>query len=140
MKGGGDLLQIHCPEDCGNAPKKQVLKAFEIAIESADTHFIDECCADDVDWNWVGREVWKGKANVLSRLGQPRTEKAVKLSIEHIITHGNTGSINGQVEYDNDAVYAFCHIVRFNGFGKNAKMKHISSFQIDISRESHACK
>lgn len=55
--------------------------------------------------------------------------KAIELELYNIITHGYIASVNGVVITGNKA-YNFCHVYRFIGAGKNAKIKEITSYII----------
>lgn len=52
------------------------------------------------------------------------------LHIHHIITHGNVASLNGKLTLTNGDKLEFCHVYRFSGFGKKAKIKEITSYII----------
>ena len=59
-------LKIICPDDCGNAPKKQHLKEFTIAFAKNNLSFIIDNITDDFNWNIIGKKLIHGKI-VLSK-------------------------------------------------------------------------
>ncbi|SEN51221.1 nuclear transport factor 2 family protein [Lihuaxuella thermophila] len=126
-------LQITCAEDCGNAPKKKVLKEFNIAFVQRDIGFITEHIADNLLWNLAGSKQIQGKDRFVDALQQMMVHRATELSISNIITHGNTGSVNGVFKMENKREFAFCHVYRFSSAGKNAKVKEITSYIIEVS-------
>ena len=58
------MARIFCEEDCGNAPKKAILRDFNIAIANKDLDYLLEWISDDVVWNKVGQSTATGKAQV----------------------------------------------------------------------------
>ena len=44
-------IKVECAEDCGNSPKKQLLKELTIAFANNDIDFCMECMSD----NKIGR-------------------------------------------------------------------------------------
>lgn len=49
-----DQVNIICAEDCGNAPKKELLRAFNVAFVCNDIGFITEHIIEDIQWNFIG--------------------------------------------------------------------------------------
>src|SRR5690625_4522001 len=123
-------FKIVCPADCGNAPKKIVLKEFNIAMASQDKNLITSYITDDVQWNIIGNRTVHGYVKFVETLIQSATAKVVELHIQHIITHGKEASVNGKVILENDNSISFCHVYNFNSFGKNSKIKEITSYII----------
>jgi hypothetical protein len=132
MSEYGDL-KIICAEDCGNAPKKELLKEFNIAFAKNDISFIIENITDHVSWNIAGEPLIQGKDNFAETLKQMKKSKAIELHISNIITHGTTGAANGILIYENKKNYAFCHVYIFSSAAKNAKLKEITSYVIEVS-------
>ncbi|WP_053376293.1 hypothetical protein [Paenibacillus sp. FJAT-27812] len=125
-------LKLICAEDCGNSPKKKLLKDFNIAFANYDIDFISENISEEMCWNLVGEQLLiKGKVPVVETLKVMKKNKVSELSITHIITHGNTGAANGFIKYENNKSYAFCNVYLFSGAGKNAKIKEITSYVLE---------
>src|SRR5690625_6628460 len=95
-------LQLIIPKDCGNSPKKNHLKNFNIALVKQDIPFIVDSVADDIVWNIVGKKIVRGKDGFMNLLKKEDPSLAIKLEINEIITHGNVASANGSVELKND--------------------------------------
>src|SRR5699024_9274251 len=126
-------LTVTYPKDCGNAPKKLVLRDFHIAVAQNDIDFISEQLTDDSKWELIGQQQIEGKQNMLEAIEQMGHRKILKLEIDHIITHGKITSINGHWTLDNEETYAFCHVHVFNNFSKQAKIKKTTSYVIQTS-------
>ncbi|MEK4511380.1 nuclear transport factor 2 family protein [Paenibacillus anaericanus] len=125
-------IQIICAEDCGNAPKKQLLKDFNIAFARNDIGFILENITDNVKWNLIGDKVIQGRSNFAEELKQMNNIGAIELEITNILTHGNTGAAHGILRFENLS-YAFCDVYIFSSSAKNAKIKEITSYNIEVS-------
>ncbi|MGP4081087.1 nuclear transport factor 2 family protein [Pseudalkalibacillus sp. R45] len=131
MKTSGGLIVL-CPEDCGNSPKKEMLKKFNIAFAENDRAFILENIADDFCWSKIGDRQFKGKEAVEKTLSQMADADITELHIHNIITHGRSASINGELVFENKKRIAFCDVCTFTGAGKNSKMKEMTSYVIDL--------
>lgn len=117
-------------EDCGNAPKKELLRDFKIAFVKGDIEYLLQNTTDDIQWTMVGDQIFEGKEQVTKMLEQTRKTKTAELALYNIITHGNTGAVNGVSKLENGALVAFCDVYRFSSNAKNAKIKEISSYVI----------
>lgn len=123
-------LKVVCPVDCGNAPKKILLKELNIAFSVGDLDFILDHMIDEIHWNIVGTKLVKGKERLTDHLKQEG--KALELHIGNIITHGNTGSVNGELIWGNKEKVGFCNVYNFTSAGKNAKIKEVTTYMIGI--------
>jgi len=126
-------LKIICPEDCGNAPKKQFLKEFIIAFAHNDLDFIMDHISDDSQWHIIGKEVIHGKANFIEALQQMQIRKVTELRINKIITHGYDGSTNGTLLLENKKMYSFCNVYTFTSSRNNSKIKECISYLIELT-------
>ncbi len=122
-------LKLTVPEDCGNAPRKLVLRDFNTALVTKDYTFILDTIADDITWTIVGDETVRGQEAFIRKLDELHQDQAQELVINYIITHGYTASANGKV-IGHEQSYDFCHVYRFAGASKTAKMKEITSYLI----------
>lgn len=123
-------LIVKCAENCGNAPKKLLLKDMIIAIAKKDINFCLDYVEENIVWNIVGKNNIEGKNEYARVLNQWKSEQVTQLIIHNIITHGNTASLNGTFILQNDEKIEFCNVYQFGGFGKNAKIKKITSYVI----------
>ena len=125
-------VQVECAENCGNSPKKELLKELTIAYAKNDMDFCLQCMRDDVTWILVGKKEIQGTTEFRETLEQLNEREVKKLTIDNIITHGNTGSVNGTILLKDNNEIAFCDVYNFGGFGKKAKIKKITSYVIPI--------
>ncbi|SRR5690625_4621975 len=127
-----DNLQVECMENCGNSPKKNLLKELTIAYAKQDFSFCLDWLTDKVTWEIIGRKTVQDKHEVESALAELNRDPIQQLQIKNIITHGNTGAVNGTITLANEQKIAFCDVYNFSGFGKNAKINYISSYIIEL--------
>lgn len=125
-----DDLTVIYPTDCGNAPKKVVLKDFHIAAHQNDEAFVLNNLTEDSTWEVVGRIKAIGGEEIVGLLQQLYPSSTKILRITHIITHGKTTAIHGDVTLNNGDSYAFCHVHIFNNASKTAKIKETTSYII----------
>lgn len=126
-------MQVTYPHDCGNAPKKVVLKDLTIAMAKLDRTFLNDTIADRVSWQIVGDRQIQGKEQVLELLEQWQTNKVLALNIDMIITHGKTASLNGRIQLEQNKHVDFCNVYLFTNASKQAKIKEITSYIIETS-------
>ena len=125
-------MKVVCPVDCGNAPRKEILRDWNIAWARGEAAAAD-LLADNVVYEPVGAPPVEGKAAVMaasaSRFGGDAA-RPEELHIHNIITHGNTAALNASLLMPGGRV-EYCHVYLFNGFAKSAKLKRITEYRIE---------
>lgn len=133
MNNHSQNIKVECAENCGNSPKKMLLKDLSIAFAKNEIDFCMDWMTDDVVWDIIGDKLIRGKGDFEKALNQMKDREVQQLSIQNIITHGNTGSVNGTLVLKDKRSVAFCDVYNFRGFGKNSKIKAITSYVIKTS-------
>lgn len=128
-------IKIASPADCGNAPKKMILKDLLKAFAVTDIPFIREHVAEDVHWEIINHMSAHGREKMAEVLESKMTIPAVELDIDHIITHGKTASANGTAKFADNSSCAFCHVYEFVSAGKN-KIKKITSYVMKMDEHT----
>jgi len=125
-----DKVRILCQEDCGNAPKKVLIREFITALTRGDRSFIQDSITNELVWTIAGEEVIRGKEAYLARLaGSPfQADDLTEIAIHNIITHGNVAAANCTIRSPHQQV-ELCEVYRFSGF-KQARIKEITSYVI----------
>lgn len=123
-------MKVDCAENCGNAPRKELLRDFTIALAKNNSNFFSEWLKDDINWEIIGEKNIQGKEAFESRIVEMNKREVEHLRIEHIITHGNKASVNGSYTYKDGKRNAFCDVYEFAGFGRKAMIKKITSYFI----------
>jgi hypothetical protein len=124
-------LKIDCPKDCGNAPKKVILKEITVALATRDYIGLCENMADDIRWKIAGHKSFFGKEALKDALNQNISKVLIQLQIQNIITHGSTGAVNGIFEFDDHSTLSYCDVYTFSSAGKSAKVKEIVSYRVE---------
>tara|TARA_R110002096_G_scaffold134785_4_gene286073 strand:+ start:420 stop:809 length:390 start_codon:yes stop_codon:yes gene_type:complete len=125
------MLKITIPIDCGNSPKMEFLKQFNIAFAESNTSFLLESVVDDITWNILGDRLINGKTEFSAELDRMKSEAPTELIIEKIITHGKLGAVNGIMKMPNEKSYAFSDIYEFST-AKGSKIATITSYVIAV--------
>jgi len=121
-------IKLSIPESCGNSPRQRILRDFNIAAVTNDKDYLLENTAEKINWHIVGGEVTEGMEGFMKQLFDLNDE-VDELIIHDIITHGYAASAHGSVIGVNRS-YDFCHVYRFTGATKTAKIKEITSYII----------
>lgn len=124
------MVTIICDEDCGNSPKKILLRDWNSAFVQGEHDIVLEPLTEAVEWGFVGAARFEGKSQVADLLREAAHHQKSELRILNIITHGGVGSVNGAVTFGDGKGYEFCHVFTFNSAGKTAKIKEITSYVI----------
>lgn len=127
------MISITVPSDCGNAPKKEFIKDFNVAYASGKVDFILDNVSDNIEWTIVGDIKLMGKENVELKLNEMANFKASELIIETILTHGKEAAATGVLNMENGKSYAFSDFYTFSS-AKGNKVKSMVSFTIEIKR------
>lgn len=110
-----------------------LLRDLSIAFVKNEINFCLDWMTDDVVWEIIGDKLIQGKGDFEKALHQLKDREVQQLRIQNIITHGNTGSVNGTLKLNDKQNIAFCDVYNFRGFGKNSKIKAITSYVIKTS-------
>lgn len=122
------MTKITVQPDCGNAPRKEFLKNFNVAFATGDTDFIVEHVSDDILWTIHGDKHIHGKKAFTREVNIMKEYTADGLIIYTIITHGREAALNGEMKMG-DTTYTFCDVYRFTDT-KNNIIKELNSYVI----------
>lgn len=131
MKNLIKMTKIISSPNCGNSPKMEFLKKFNIAFAKGDVAFITESVTEDIVWNIIGDKTIEGKEKFTEELEKMKSEKVSELVLEQILSHGKEGATNGTITLQNGKKYAFSDFYRFKG-AKGEILKSINSYLIEI--------
>lgn len=122
------LSLVRIPDNCGNAPRKIIVRDFLIALYSRNSFDVTEMLTPNICWEIVGVSSLDGIDSVRDWL---LAETApTELHINTIITHGRESGADGNIVFANGTVLRFCHMLMFAGAAKSAKITEIRSFCI----------
>lgn len=106
------MTKITVIPDCGNAPKKEFLKDFNIAFATGEADFIIQHVSDNIVWSIYGDKDIIGKEPFIKEINIMKDYTADEVVIHSIITHGQEAALNGEMKM-NDKTYAFCDVYQF---------------------------
>lgn len=118
--------------DCGNSPKMQYIKDFNIAFASQDIAALLDAVEDNIIWEMVGDRRIEGKESFHEALKEMAAGEISELVIHNVIAHGNTGASNGEMIFADGTKIAYCDIYKFSSHSKNAKISQITSYAADL--------
>lgn len=118
------MTRVTRSKDCGNSPKNELLEAFSIAVARKDLSLIADLLVDDARWLPAGRKPVVGKDAVSRAI--TKYAPATSLTIEHVISHGRAGAVNGYAEFGRKR-RAFCHVFEFSG-ARGDRIKAITTY------------
>lgn len=124
------MVTIREEPDCGNAPRKTIVRDLVVALAMKDIDFVASLITGDASWVLVGEPRLVGGPAILARIsGLPSVSAVVFGSL---LTHGRGASVDGVLELSDGKKMGFCHVLRFAGAGKAAKLIGVNSYVIDI--------
>jgi hypothetical protein len=109
------MTKIVSSPNCGNSPKMEFLKEFNIAFANGNVEFIIESVTDEIIWNIIGDRKIEGKEKFSEELEKMKSEKATEIIIDQIVSHGKEGASNGIMKMQNGKKYAFSDFYKFKG-------------------------
>jgi hypothetical protein len=118
------MSEIIRSNDCGNSPKNKFAEDIALAIELRNVAFLSEALAADASWELPDGSLMKG-ADMLGHVF-PAGEVPDVLTIDHAITHGKVGAVNGTAEV-RGSVRRFCHVIDFSST-KCEKVRRLVSY------------
>ncbi|GAA3733160.1 nuclear transport factor 2 family protein [Leifsonia bigeumensis] len=122
------MVTIHEEPDCGNAPRKEILRDLVVAIAERDGESIAPLLADDVAWTFVGEQHLTGRDTVLKWVDDlPPVEE---VAFGTFLTHGRGAGVDGVLDLVDGARLAFCHGLRFAGAARTTKIVSVNSYLI----------
>lgn len=122
--------RVSYPKDCGNAPKKGILAGFYKAFAQGDWDYIQEHTADALSWNIVGKHEIGSQEEALALCREQFFRGIQEICLHNVITHGNVAAVNGEIIFGDGMSVFFCDIYKFGSFGKQARVKEVTSYVI----------
>lgn len=125
------MTKIISSPNCGNSPKMEFIKQFNIAFAEGNVAFLTENVTDDIIWNITGDQKIEGIKAFTEELKKMQAVKASELRIDQILSHGKEGVANGIMTMENGEQYAFSDFYVFQS-AKGEKIKAITSYCIKL--------
>lgn len=124
-------MKVNVKPDCGNSPKKELLKNLTVHFASYELEAVMKFLEDDFQWHLVGDVPIIGKQAFITALEQMKHNKVRELTIFNIITHGKEAAVNGEMHMQDGGVYGFSDFYHFTR-AQASMVKKIVSYVIAI--------
>ncbi len=117
------MTKLNRSADCGNSPKNKMVEDIGIALEMCDTESLSTILDSEALWESSSSIKTHSEEilNALSTQGKPSS-----LTIDHVISHGKVGAVNGRAERSKGE-QRFCHVIEFTSTKYN-RVKRIESY------------
>jgi hypothetical protein len=126
------MTKIISSPNCGNSPKMEFLKEFNIAFVNGDIEFLAKCVIDEIIWDVIGDKKISGKKDFVTEITKMKNRKITELTLTQILSHGKEGAVNGVIKMENGKKFAFSDFYFFQG-AKGDKIKSITSYLIETN-------
>jgi hypothetical protein len=125
------MTKIISGPNCGNSPKMEFIKEFNIAFAKGDVEFIAKSVTDDIVWNIISDKKMEGKEKFMVELEKMKSKKTIELVIDQILSHGKEGAVSGIMKMQDKKQYAFSDFYIFQGT-KETKIRSMTTYVIGI--------
>ncbi|MEW5988406.1 MAG: nuclear transport factor 2 family protein [Chloroflexota bacterium] len=125
------MIKVNTSADCGNSPKNLFLQKVTIAFATGDVQTVLNAVADDIALEIIGEGMVQGKDEFAKTLKRLTIKTATELTIDHVVSHGKAGAVNGTIERNKGTSLSFCNVYEFTG-AKGDCVKKILSYRIEI--------
>jgi len=124
-------MKLIVPKGCDNAPRKQILIEFTVAILKRDNDTIEKYADEFIVWDQLqeNRKV-ENLSSFITVLQDESNNNIIVLEIYQVITHGKFASINGVISLANGTKIDFCDVYTFSNSAKSGKVKEIKSYRL----------
>ncbi len=131
MNSSPDEMKLIIPKGCDNAPRKQIVIDFTVAILKRQNEVIKEYADESIIWYKL-KETKKieGRSSFIAALQDENKIIIDCLEIYQVITHGKFASINGVLSLANGTKIDFCDVYMFSNTAKSGKVKEIKSYRL----------
>ena len=124
-------MKLIIPKGCDNAPRKQIVIDFTVAILKKQNEIIKEYADESIIWYQLkDNKKIEGKYSLITTLQDENENIIDYLEIYQVITHGKFASINGVISLANNTKIDFCDVFTFSNTAKSGKIKEIKSYQL----------
>lgn len=125
------MTKIISSPNCGNSPKMEFLRQFNIAFAEGNVGFLTDNVAQDIVLDIIGDKKIEGNEAFKEELEKMQSTKVTELILNQILSHGKEGAVNGLMTMENGNQYAFSDFYVFQST-KGEKVKAITSYCIEV--------
>ena len=117
--------------------KENFIQELNEAFSKGDIPFILNCMTDDIEWEMVGANISRGKAEIEKEMSTMKDFEMLEMKVDKIITHGKLAAANGHFrmkENGKENAYGFCDVYEFKSF-KEPKIRKMTSYVVPIKEK-----
>ncbi|MCG1028453.1 hypothetical protein [Virgibacillus halodenitrificans] len=124
-------INLIIPKGCDNAPRKQIVIEFTVAILKQQNDIVKEYADESIIWYQLkDNKKIEGQSSLITILQDENKEIVDCLEISQVITHGKYASINGVLTLANGTKIDFCDVYTFSNTARSGKVKEIKSYKL----------
>lgn len=123
-------MQLQSPSFV-NSPKKQFLQELTVLFASYQIDKVKAWFADDITWTLVGDSPIQGKEAFAAALAAMSHNKATRLTIHSMLTHGREAAVHGEMLMEDGKRFGFADFYTFTSAGAS-RIKAITSYVIPL--------
>lgn len=116
-------MKITVPDDCGNSPRNLLVSQFSVDWAAGNRDSLRPLLAEEIQWEVMGEPELDSE----TALSFPQDVREVEVFTA--INHGRFSSCNGRMITGAESI-DFCHVFRFSGVAKTAKIAHIRTYLV----------
>lgn len=124
-------IKLIIPKGCDNAPRKQIMIDFTVAILNQNREIIKEYADESIVWYQIKDNQKLAGPSFMNEILKDESKNTTEcLEIYQVITHGKFASINGVISLANGMKIDFCDVYTFSSAAKSGKVKEIKSYRV----------
>lgn len=124
-------MKLNTTPDCGNAPKRELIKNLTIWFASYELDKAFAFLSDDITWTLVGDVPIQGKEAFRKELDPMRSNRVEELTLSSILSHGKEAAVNGEMQMRDGKRFGFADFYTFTS-AKGDKIKEIVSYVVEL--------
>lgn len=110
--------------------EKQILRDFVVGLAERDSEQIVSLLAEEIVWSLVGGDTLTSCDAV--RRWVTSLAEVDEVAFRSLLTHGRGASVDGVVRLAAGHRSGFCHVLRFTGSAKTARIRGVNSYVIPL--------
>src|SRR5690625_3925869 len=108
-------MKLIIPKGCDNAPRKQIVIDFTVAILKLQNEIIKEYADESIIWYQLkANKKVEGLRSFVTTMQDEDKNTIDCLEVYQVITHGKFASINGLISFTNGTEIDFCDVYTFS--------------------------
>ncbi|MHA6261089.1 hypothetical protein ACXYMX_14475 [Sporosarcina sp. CAU 1771] len=124
-------MKLIIPKGCNNAPRKQIVLDFTVAVLMKQNDVITEYADETIVW-WNIKDNTKieGRSSLSSAWQSTDNDLIDVIEIYQVITHGKFASVNGLISLTNGSKIDFCDVYTFSSAAKSGRVMEVKSYRV----------